>query len=319
MPPQKNLQQKPPSPPKDELRRLHTYESDVQEIMQKGQVSKATIAIAENAKQVKHEDEISKAPVVPIAPAKIFTVEPELPFGRQTVNYRFLLILGGLLLLAGIGVTLFLFMTRVTPKKLILPRATVPQERAIVFQGNERRANSIVAIQKALKATSVPQGNVRAVPIELGNTNITTAEFFDLLDATPPATLIRALSSEPILGVYGFQGGQPFLLFDVSSFDHAFSGMLEWEENMLEDIGPLFGVSPRAILGETGSTTAEILNNTIRIKDVILRNKDARAAFDSEGNILFLYSFIDKQTLVLTTGEDTLRALQTKARGGRLK
>ena len=306
--------------PAEELKRIRTYESDVQEIMQKGQISKATIAIAENAKQIKREDEASKAPPVPIALAKIFTVGSELPFGRQPVNYRFLfLIVGGVLLLAGVGVALFLFMTRTTTGNLILPNTTVTQESAIIIQENERRASVITAIQKALKSISVAQSDIRTVPIKLGGTNITTAKFFELLDATPPATLVRALSSEPILGIYGFKGGQPFLLFDVLSFDHAFAGMLEWEENMLEDIGPLFGISPRALLGETGSTTADILNKTIRIKDVILRNKDARAAFDSEGNILFLYAFIDKQTLLFTTGEDTLRALQNRTSGGRLR
>ena len=304
----------------NELKRIRTYESDVQEIMQKGQISKATIAIAENAKQIKHEDEISKTPPVPIAPSRVFPVEPELPFGRQTPNYRFLfLIIGGALLLVGVGIALFFFMARSSSGRLILPKTTVPQESAIVIKENEKRTGVITTIQKTLKSISVPQSDIRTIPIKLGNASITTAEFFELLDATPPATLVRALSPEPLLGVYGFQGGQPFLLFDVLSYDHAFAGMLEWEEKLLEDIGPLFGISPGALSGGTGSTTAEILGNRIRIKDIILRNKDARAAFDSDGNILFLYAFTDKQTLVLTTGEDTLRAIQNKAVGGRLK
>ena len=95
--------------------------------------------------------------------------------------------------------------------------------------------------------------------------------------------------------------------------------MLSWEQNLLSDIGPLFGISVRDILGKAASTTSEALQNTLAVKDVIIKNKDVRAIFDPKKEIIFLYSFIDKETLVLTTSEDTLRFLIGKAWGGRLR
>ena len=90
-------------------------------------------------------------------------------------------------------------------------------------------------------------------------------------------------------------------------------------EHAFDDIGPLFGVNTRELLINVGSTTADALQNRIVFKDVVIRNKDARAAFGPQGTIVFLYSFIDKQTLVFTTHEETLKTLVGKAGGGKLR
>ena len=199
------------------------------------------------------------------------------------------------------------------------PKGRGAETTTIVLSGGEKRAGAIKAIQQGLSALSVPQNELRRALLRRGEALITTPELFELLETGASPALIRALTKWPTLGVHGFQGGQPFLLFGVTSYDHAFAGMLAWEQRLVADIAPLFGVSIREVLANVGSTTAEALQNTIEIKDVIIRNKDGRAVFGPGGDILFVYSFVDKETLVLTTGEDTMRALISKAGGGQLK
>lgn len=308
--------------PADELKRIRTYESDVQEILQKGQVTKATIAIAANEKQVQREVEQEVTPPpTPAKPTKVFAISNNIPLALPRWNIRLIVLLSvGALAVIGIGVGAFLYLR--SPKTPVVqeqPKAIVPKANVITLQGGEKRAGAIAAIQKGLKNISVPQNQLQTFSITLGGAPLTTPLLFETVDTSAPAPLIRALGTAFTLGLHGFQGGQPFLLFSVSSYDHAFAGMLAWEETILEDIGPLFGVSPRSLLEKVGSTTSEALGNRISFKDVIIRNKDARAAFDPSGAIVFLYAFLDKQTLIITTKEDTLRALQSKAGGGKLK
>ncbi|MDO8594665.1 MAG: hypothetical protein Q7R93_04095 [bacterium] len=302
----------------DDLRRIRTYQSDVEEMMQKEHVSKTEIALAETEKQ--HEQEAAPPTPAPfVNPPKMFNLSNRLPLGPRWNGRLIALISVGGLVLAGIGVGTYFYLSGSKRPVPTPPVTEVKEVSAVALDGRESRAAAIAAIRKVIDATSVPQNELRTIPLKIGSVSLTTADLFTVLNTSEPATLTRSLAASPTLGVHGFKGGQPFLLFSVTSYDYAFDGMLKWESTLLEDIGPLFGVSQREILQKVGSTTKEALGNTIAIKDTIIRNKDARAAFDPSGAIVFLYSFIDKQTLVLTTNEETLKLLLSKAGGGRLR
>lgn len=302
----------------NELKPLHTFQSDVEELMAKQQVSKAAIAIAESEKQRREETGNAPQGTPSFKPSKVFNVSSALPLSRRWDMKPIILVAIGVIVLGGIGVGAFFFF-RQKEEPVTMPKPAPKAVAGVALQGNERRAGVIGAIQKTLLATSVPQNEMRTVPLTWKEKPITTSELFTILDTSPPPELVRALGSSPTLGLHGFKGGQPFLLFSVTSYDYAFGGMLSWEKTLVVDIGPLLGVLPRDILANVGSTTTEALENTLAIKDAIIRNKDARAVFDPSGAIVFLYSFIDKQTLVLTTNEDTLKMLINKAGGGKLR
>ncbi|KKW10993.1 MAG: hypothetical protein UY50_C0023G0039 [Parcubacteria group bacterium GW2011_GWA2_49_9] len=304
----------PPQPnTSDELPRIRTYQSDVEEMMQKQHVSKTTIALAEGERARQQEEQVESS-----SPTKIFSIGNALPIQAHW-NWRLILFV-----VVGIGVGIGIgayFFFRTTPPPITAPvtQVTPKATTAIALQGKETRAGAITLLRKSIEAISVPQNELRAIPVTIGGATLTTPNLFSLLQATAPSALTRALGNTPVFGLHGFQGGQPFLLFSVSSYDNAFPAMLSFETTLLDDIGPLFGVNPRELLANVGSTTAEALQNQLIFKDVVIRNKDARAAFGPQDAIVFLYSFIDKQTLVLTTNEETLKTLIGKAGGGRLK
>lgn len=319
MPPQKPLEQDTGG---NDLVRIRTFQGDVEALMRKQPTSKAEIAIAENEKRIKQEKEaerLANAPSPFVDAAKIARPPSELEFAPRWNMKLIVLVAAGVLFVAGIGTAASFFFAGKKPQVVAPPKTEVPQSAAITLEEGESRAGTAKAIWNGIKALSVPQNELRTIPLKIGTTEATTEELFLKLETSAPSSLVRALGSTPIIGVHGFRGGQPFLLFSVSSYDFAFAGMLAWEPEMLNDIGPLFGISPREIVGKASSTTAEALTNTIAVKDVIIRNKDVRATFDPQGKIIFLYSFIDKQTLVITTNEDTLKALIGKAGGGRLR
>ena len=316
-----------------ELKRLRTYQSDVEELMQRKEVSKASIALAENERRVETEKEAevkevpsSEAPVeaVPSTPPKVFSITGGLPDARESTLHlnlkRILITSGVVLLMGGLAGGVFYFVHSIPNVPVLTPpKIESPKSGGIALQGKEGRANVLKLMQSAVASLSVPQNQFVTIPMTIGDTPLTTAELLAKLESSAPATLVRALGPVPTLGVHGFQGGKPFLLFGVSSYDFAFEGMLAWEEKLILDIGPVFSITPRTVLQNVGSTTAEALQNTVVYKDIIIKNKDARAAFDPQGAIVLVYGFLDKDTLVVTTDEETFRALLGKAGGGRLR
>ena len=203
----------------------------------------------------------------------------------------------------------------------MVPPATQEKPKttaAVALQGKETRVGTIALLRKSLETLSVPQNELRVIPVTVSESALTTQHLFTLLEASTPSVLVEPWEARRCSDFRGL-GRTTILLFSVSSYDSAFPAMLVFEATILDDVGPLFGVHTRELLANVGSTTADALQNRIVFKDVVIRNKDARAAFNPQGTIVFLYAFIDKQTLVLTTNEETLKTLIAKAGGGKLR
>jgi hypothetical protein len=104
--------------------------------------------------------------------------------------------------------------------------------------------------------------------------------------------------------------------------------MLEWERTMQNDLSPLFKRIPpthantstsvdTTIASSSASTTSTIPATEepfgpAAFVDKIVENHDARAVLNSDGEILLLWTFIDRYTLVITTNEYTLREVVSR-------
>ncbi|HEY4528256.1 MAG TPA: hypothetical protein VJJ48_00310 [Candidatus Paceibacterota bacterium] len=111
----------------------------------------------------------------------------------------------------------------------------------------------------------------------------TISNFLKVLQIEAPGNLVRALESEFMLGSVG---NKFFLIFKVKSFENAFAGMLAAEEEVVKSIG-----------------------SQSVFRDVVFRNKDTRVLYDPSGKPLFLYSFLEKDYLVITEDPDTLSTI----------
>jgi hypothetical protein len=93
----------------------------------------------------------------------------------------------------------------------------------------------------------------------------------------------------------------------VGSYENAFSGMLKWEVDLWRNFKDIFSLSS-ANLETNQSGSIRGLENVL-FQDAVYANKDARIVKDSSGSVLFLYSIIDRNTIVFTTSTDTLKEI----------
>jgi len=90
--------------------------------------------------------------------------------------------------------------------------------------------------------------------------------------------------------------------------------MLSWEANLWQDFKELFDLESRESAVSAGSSSTTQPSNSfgldaMRFQDATFFNKDCRVVKDTSGKIIFLYSIVDENTIVLTTSTDTLKEI----------
>jgi hypothetical protein len=133
---------------------------------------------------------------------------------------------------------------------------------------------------------------------------ITASTFLTLIKSNIPSEIQRTLKDPYMFGLHNYNGNQKFLILKVGSYDTTFSGMLYWETNLWQDFKELFDLKSENSTPEN-SFAIEIR----KFQDATFDNKDCRVIKDSGGNIIFLYSIIDENTIVITTSTDTLKEI----------
>lgn len=101
-----------------------------------------------------------------------------------------------------------------------------------------------------------------------------------------------------MIGVHAFDRNQPFLIVTTSFYDLSFQAMLSWEETMAETLQDF--VRPAATAGEPP---------LLSFSDVIFKNLDVR---QNVGGWPLLYTFVSKDTLIITTNTNTLNEILTR-------
>ena len=156
------------------------------------------------------------------------------------------------------------------------------------------------SFENDLDGTATPIGSIKQVYFTTSSGEslkflVTTQKFLETLNARVPSALLRTLSDDFTLGIYSTIENSPFLIFKVASFPTAVEGMLDWETEMILDLDPVLKIE-----------NAEDVRKRF-FEDIIVFNKDARAILDSEGNIAFAYSFIDRETILIFKDSNTLK------------
>jgi hypothetical protein len=108
----------------------------------------------------------------------------------------------------------------------------------------------------------------------------------------PPQELMSAIGPQFFFGFHIVDTNAPLFVIPVTSYDHAFAGMLAWEPTMDQDLAPVFtSVSP----------TTEVNGLPVQrtFQDEVLRNYDVRELTDDQGNVVLYYSFPTPNILVI--------------------
>jgi hypothetical protein len=197
------------------------------------------------------------------------------------------------------------------------------------------------AIENALLNMGNGSGSIlQIIPVEKGGTgteNIVSAGgFISLLGLPAPDVLSRSLNDQWMLGTYNdAETVAPFIILTDNFFQNAYAGMIAWENTMPDDLVNVFGYADTTALpisfASTSPTSTSALTNFASstatssipyfaytppmssyfniqgdFKDGVIDNKDVRAFIEPDGTILVMYSFVDNNTIVITTDENAL-------------
>lgn len=127
--------------------------------------------------------------------------------------------------------------------------------------------------------------------------NIAARKFFELMEVRPPAELIDSFNDGRfMLSKIYLEDNWPILIFKLNSYNYAFSGMLKWENAIVNDLS---GIFPNT---DTNQTENLFLDQTIQ-------NRDARVLKKAEGKIVLAYSFVNREHLVITSDIEPLQEI----------
>ncbi len=278
---------------------VRTFKSDMEETIQANHVSSINIALAENKKMM---ERMRSAEVEKVTIKKNYTV----------LIVSSLLIVGGILAFA---IPYFLVNKQYAKEEII---EDISSSHFITVESEEKINLDSVVLDRLASTLSerIDQSNIRLGSIKnifltegtgVAEKPIDSQRFISLMNFNLPAEIERTLKPEYMFGMHSFNGNQKFLILKVGSYENTFAGMLKWEIDLWSDFKNLFSLSSISLpTNQTGRIPGI---ETPAFQDAVYANKDTRVVKDSSGGVLFLYSIIDKNTVVFTTSTDTLKEI----------
>ncbi len=277
---------------------IRTYKSDMEETIQTSHISSINIAMAENKKMLSQNKQ-----------TEINTKKTRI--NKNILIMSLVLILGGALIFF---VPRLLINMQYGEKKVpaetvsSMPLMTVDSEEKMNIKDiNLNRVSTTLKERVDQSATKL--GQIKNIYFTEGDGDkeklITSNKFLKLIGASIPSEVQRTLKDSYMFGFYNYNGNQRFLILRVGEYGTTFSGMLYWETNLWQNFKELFDLKSDDLESSDNSFAIEIK----KFQDATFNNKDCRVVKDSKGNVIFLYSIIDKNTIVITTSTDTLKEI----------
>ncbi len=311
-PPPAPVVKQPPAEKPSSVQPLQTYQGDIESLVQEKNISVVNIAAAEAGRR-----EAATVDMQQVATSE-----------AGSIVRKIFIVLVGLAFLGAAGGTLAYLFLREPPSAYVLKNPEAPfmfvdaTTLVPLPPGALSRDAIMEALMQARTDTSLSLGlmarlypsatptSTDSVPVLM---NLQT--LLSTLSSTIPTEFVRSIDPQYYtLGVHAFDENQAFLVFKIDSYAQAYSGMLGWERTMYNDLLPLFHRTPRPrVVGEEVATTTppvQILQTTFA--DRVVENRDARVVQNTSGDILLLWTFLDRETIAITTNNHTLLEIITR-------
>ncbi|MEK7184876.1 MAG: hypothetical protein AAB683_01945, partial [Patescibacteria group bacterium] len=285
-------------------RSIRTYESDMAYALSKKTTSVAKIVIAENMRSAENESRSNNS---------------QTNTGKNVLKISISLIF----ILAGLAGGYYLYLKSPLAKQTVvkqenkIPSVITPDEQRIVsssiqnksiftsflssqFNRSDTGTEKIIEIIPTIKTSASTTVKVNALQV------LKVLEF-DITD-----TLRRSITNHWMMGVYSNNGQSiPFIILTNNFFQNAYAGMLKWEDTMPDEFIDIFAYKDKAYRNNQNgtSTISNYFNIKGKFEDKIIKNRDIREFITENGEILIIYSFLDKNTIVITTSESVIPAL----------
>ena len=281
---------------------VRTYEDDVANTITREKSSILTMAMAEGTRR--GDNSISNLPA------------------SQTGKNVLLVILSIVFVVAGVGGGYYLYRQSSRANSLILKQ---PTKISGLINADIQKTLKLPSLEKDkligflsdnFKNSEVGEGKVTEFILnqEIGSTTkrVTGSQFVNSIKFEITDTLKRSITDKWMIGMYS-SGGQtelgpqnlPFIILETDFFQNAFSGMLKWENTMPDEFADIFNYREKVASMNEEIPTIFYASRGIRgiYKDRVIMNRDIREFVSTNGELLLLYTFIDKNTILITTSE----------------
>lgn len=272
------------------LPHLRTFQGDVANFIKSKDQSLAHIVVKEQEKKEKKE-------------IKSREVERVISPKAEKTNNAFIYVVGMVLLL-GVGITaIYLLLLRQSqrPVNVRIEQNILASNKTVAVPGSSLNADEIGNALNTLRGESDFINGIVAIQIsaEKKGLTLTSKDFVVGTRLHIPDPLLRTLGNDFMLGLYSVNivSKNFFLILKIKDFPIAFRDMLVWEEEMVNDFQPML------------KTTNFASSTPYVFKDLIVRNKDTRAALSPKGELRLIYTFLDKETILITESEEAIKAL----------
>lgn len=273
---------------KKKLPSLRTYQGDMAQFIREKNESVITIAVKEKERK---EERIESG------------VESKPEVNRQNFKTNILVITLSLLFLFG-GVAasfyLFKFLQDEPVVETQIREEIIPYNNLVQFFGSstEDLSSELLKISDNGGVSIIEISNPDNQPL------LKAKDFFDEFKISVPLSLKRILQNNYVLGTFYFNNkNHSFIIIKVNDFGLAFSAMLDWEQKIFQDLSFLNlekkFIVPIATTSNSSFDFSEELSDYVW-KDIIIKNKDTRALINQYGKSKIAYTFLDKNTVLIT-------------------
>lgn len=279
----------------NKIKTIRTFSSDMAEAVRQNEISVIKIAMAEKDRR---EQEIEQ---------------------KKNGNSKFakvLFFIGGILL---IGVTAFgaYYFLNLKKQKEVLVVKEKPRIETFINYDNAimidtDKINNLMSLTSSIHSKIKDEKpGINAIFFtnkgdEDEDVFMNKDQMLSLIKSTAPESLTRSMTNKFLFGKYkdgnSMTTSSAFLIFEISDYNLAYASMLDWEKSIFNDLFILFDIS----ISDSDSSLFEK-----DWKDVIVNNKDARVLYGEDGEGILYYSFVNKNTLVITEKADSLKSIIT--------
>lgn len=283
----------------EEQKIIHTYASDMAEIVRENREDVIKIALEEKEK-IEREEALKKAE------------------GTKTQK-KFWIIGSIILLLISIAGVYFVHLKKTAKENLILLTEKIEtfinyEEFSSInisdFSSTSNLTEKIISETKNISADkNIKSIFIKKNVIEIDKKGekvkkeklVDSREFLSFWGGNKSSSFLFSLKNEFLLGSY-MNGNKKntFLIFETNDYNTTYSTILDWEKTMAKDMEYLFEIKDL--------DNSDIIFSK-EFVDLVINNKYARVLYNQNGEGVLYYSFIDKNKLLITNDKELFQEI----------
>lgn len=285
---------------------IRTFESDASELIEQQKHSLYSIQQAERDRK-RNED---------AAAAKNKQV-----FSDGSGRNSFVLLISAFLFVIGLGAIMYYMLLRDqntdTPPSQI--QSLLPSQSEVTLKSDDQAGAVASTLAAYAKTTTVSGNNIENVVITIDGDRADSSQILQGLSADVPPAFLRAISQyEYMIGAAHRNDVGIFFVAKLESYDNAFANMLKWEalglSDIFKDIIIKSSSAPIAITDTSATSTAATSTAPVtpqpsqsftpfQFRDSLIQNRDVRLARNANGDAVVVYSFYNKEYVIIASDE----------------